>query len=89
MEILYTTQLSVPLFQVVLLLFLIALSTLFGRMKMAILITYLFTLYWGYFSNRDLLFNFIQDLEYFVFIYFGFGILVAILAIVGFMAHES
>lgn len=89
MEILYTTQLAIPLFQVVLLLFLIALSTLFGRMKMAILITYLFTLYWGYFSNRDLLFNYIQDLEYFVFMYFGFGILVAILAILGFMAHKS
>ncbi|NOY69873.1 MAG: hypothetical protein GXP53_10390 [Deltaproteobacteria bacterium] len=89
MDLLFTTRLSVPLFQVVILLGLISIATLFGRMRLALIITYLFTLYWGYFSNRDLLFGFMKDLDYFILVYFGFGITVAILASLGFMVHKT
>lgn len=89
LDILFTTQLSIPLFQVVILLGLTSIAILFGRMRLALITTYLFTLYWGYFLNRDLLFGFMKDLDYFVFLYFGFGIMVAILAALGFMVHKA
>ena len=89
MDILFTTRLSVPLFQVIILLGLTSVATLFGKMRLALIITYLFTLYWGYFLNRDLLFDFMRDLDYFIFVYFGFGIIVAALASLGFMVHHS
>jgi len=73
LDFLYTTRLSVPLFQVVILLGITSIATLFGRLRLALVTTYLFTLYWGYFLNRDLLFGFIKELDYFVFLYFGFG----------------
>ena len=45
MEFFHTTEVAVPLFQVVLLLMLSTLAVLFGRIKLALLMNYLFTLY--------------------------------------------
>lgn len=90
MDIFLSTQLSVPILQIVMLLALSTMSLIFGRIKLALLINYCFTLYWGYVSNLSL---FTGDgafqIANFSFIYFGFGIVIIALAIVGLMYHRD
>jgi hypothetical protein len=63
------------------------LALLFGRVKLALLTNYLFALYWGYFLNRDLFSELTANNgEYFMFIYFGLGIAVTVLALIGFFS---
>ena len=90
MEILYTTQLSVPLLQVVLLLALSTVVLLFGSMRVAILINYCFLLYWGYMGNSALfteegIFKF----NSFTSSYLGFGLVIVILAVIGLFLHRD
>ena len=85
MELFYSTQISVPISQIGLLLMISTLALVFGRLKLALLVNYLFTLYWGYLSNKEIMvgstFNTVA--------YFGFGLTIIILAMIGFFtAHE-
>jgi hypothetical protein len=90
MEYFQTTQLAVPLNQIALLLTFGTLALLFGRLRLALLINYVFTLYWGYVFNRDLLFGVkLEGLDYFSAAYFGFGVIVVTLALIGFVAHRA
>ncbi|MBW1740513.1 MAG: hypothetical protein JRJ42_05170 [Deltaproteobacteria bacterium] len=90
MAFLHATELSVPLFQIALLLALSTLAMLFGRIKLALLINYLFTLYWGYIFNRDeLLGPNLEKIDHFTAIYFGFGFIIVILASIGFLVHRD
>jgi hypothetical protein len=88
MEFFHTTELAIPLFQVVLLLVLSTLALLFGRIKLALLFNYLFTLYWGYILNREhLLGSNLERIGHFSALYFGFGLVIVFLALVGFLAR--
>jgi hypothetical protein len=89
MDFLLTTELSVPLVQIALLLGLSTLAMLFGKTKLAILINYLFTLYWGYFLNRDLLLETFEHSEVFAIVYFSVGIFIAVLAMISFIRGEN
>jgi hypothetical protein len=90
MEFFHTTELSIPLFQVVLLLVMSTLALLFGRVKLALLMNYLFTLYWGYILNReDLLGSNLEKIDYFSILYFGFGLVIVLLALIGFLARSD
>ncbi|MCK4786647.1 MAG: hypothetical protein KAV87_23005 [Desulfobacteraceae bacterium] len=89
MDFFYTTELAVPVSQTVVLLMLVTISLLFGRVKLALLINYVFVLYWGYFYNQDLLLNNVEGINYFLVFYFGFGLLVAILAMIGFLFRND
>ena len=89
MELLLDTQLAIPLFQVALLLTLSTLALLFGRIKLALIINYCFTLYWGFFlnvgffsENGELIFN------NYTFAYFGFGLVIVVLALIGLFGKE-
>ena len=90
MDIFLSTQLSVPILQIVMLLALSTMSLIFGRIRLALLINYCFTLYWGYVSNLSL---FTGDdafqIANFSFMYFGFGIAIIALAIAGLMYHRG
>lgn len=88
MDFLYSTQLTVPVIQIVALLFLSTVSLLFGKIKLALLINYLFTLYWGYFLNRDLVLEAVEGIPHFTFIYFGTGLLVALIALTMFLLRD-
>ena len=89
MEFFQSTELSVPVIQIALLLILSTLALLFGRTKLALLINYVFTLYWGYFLNINrLLGSGLERLNYYTAIYFGIGLAVVILALVGFVYHD-
>ena len=85
----YSFEFSIPAVQVVWLLLMITTAQLFGKIKLALLVSYIFTLYWGYFLNREIIVNSVNQGEYIILIYFGFGIAVVVLAIIGFMVkHE-
>ncbi len=89
MDMLFTMELVVPLHQIALLLILTTMALLLGKMKIALLINYIFTLYWGYFFNRDLFRDYIDEAYPFYIIYFGLGIFVMIVAMIGFISHRE
>ncbi|MBU2252296.1 MAG: hypothetical protein KKI04_02475 [Proteobacteria bacterium] len=89
MEFFTSTQLAVPLFQVIILLVLSTGALLFGRLRLALIINYCFTLYWGYIINIDLFTSGgLLKLNTFTILYFGFGIVFLILALIGLMHRE-
>jgi len=86
MDYLHSTQMTIPVFEVVVLLAISTVVLLFGRTKLALLINYLFTLRWGYFSFTKTMFGseiYFPD-STFLLCYFTFGFLVALLAGIGF-----
>ena len=87
MEFFSTAEIIIPVYQLILLLLISTLTLLFGRTKLALIINYLFTLYWGFVFNRNLLLG--HELEYWYLLYWGFGTSIAILASVGFLIHEK
>jgi len=89
MDLLFTIELVVPLHQIALLLILTTTALLLGKIKIALLINYVFTLYWGYFFNRDLFKDYINEAYPFYLIYFGLGIFVVIIAMIGFISHRD
>ena len=86
MEFFSAAEIFIPLYQLILLLLVSTLTLLFGRTKLALIVNYLFTLYWGFVFNRDLLLG--HELEYCYLLYWGFGTSIAILASVGFLIHD-
>lgn len=88
MDILSSTQLTVPMLQIVMLLGLSTMALIFGRTKLALLINYCFTLYWGYIPQLNFLTESGQ-FNNFTFAYFGFGLLIVLLALVGFMQNRD
>ena len=90
METLQSTQLFIPLYQMVLLLSISTIVLFFGKLKLALITNYLFTMYWGYGMNRELLIGArIEHFNTFTFMYFGFGLLIAVLALLSFFAHPG
>ena len=84
MEILYETELSVPLIQLLLLLTLSSLAMLFHKIKVALIINYLFALYWGYILNvENIVGESLSEMGTFEVLYFGFGILIIVLVLIG------
>jgi len=88
MEFFLTTKLPVPVLQIIALLTLLTAGLLLGRTKVAVLITYLFTLYWAYMLDSDL-FNSLHELNVFTSSYLGFGLIVTALAAIGFLARRG
>ncbi|MFH1673112.1 MAG: hypothetical protein ABIF87_06775 [Pseudomonadota bacterium] len=90
MEFLCQTELAIPLVQVVFLLLFSTLALLFGRVKLALLINYLFTFYWGYvFNGQRLLATNFENMSRFVIFYFVFGFAIAIFALIGFLVRSD
>ena len=85
MDFFYSTELAIPISQMILLLFSSTLALLFGRVRLALMINYLFTLYWGYLYQKDVLFEASLQSVIYLYVYFGFGIFIALIAIVGFL----
>ena len=88
MEFFQTTQLAVPLIQCMLLLLLSTVLLLIGRAKLALLLDYIFLLYWSYVLNAEL-FDSLEKAGTYKSIYLGFGIVIVILVVVGFFAHAN
>ena len=89
LEFLYNTEISIPVIQIVLLLVLSTGSLFFGKVKIALLVNYIFALYWGFFLNKEQIMSMVGESQTLMFMYFGLGVVVAILAVIGFLAHKS
>jgi hypothetical protein len=76
--------------QVVLLLVLTTVAILLGRLRLSLLVNYCFTLYWVYIVNLDLFYvEGAMKLNSYTFLYFCFGLVVVLLAMISlFMHHE-
>ncbi|MCE5263800.1 MAG: hypothetical protein LLG97_09740 [Deltaproteobacteria bacterium] len=90
MEIITSTQLTIPTFQLVLLLVLSTLALLIGRLRIALLITYGFILYWGYFLNMDLFIGSeAVKMSGYTVAYFALGVLIVLLVLLGLLTHHT
>ena len=90
MEFFYSTQVSIPIIQMSMLLILSTITLLFGKVKLALLINYMFTLYWGYGFGWEYLSKAgFSNLDHFTYIYFGFGLVIVAMAIIGFLAPSN
>lgn len=89
MEVLNDTQFSIPALQIVLMLLFSSFALLYGRTKLALLINYFFALHWGYFSNSEMLFRAIENIEVFTLMYYGIGVGAALLVVLVFLFDTS
>ena len=80
MGIFFNTELAVPLFQIIFLMLFSTVSLLFGKVRLALLINYVFTFYWAYVFNRDSLMGLgLNRFDHYTLIYFLFGLCIVIL----------
>lgn len=65
-------------------------SLLFGKLKLALLINYLFTLHWAYISNRENLMELgFENFQLISVIYFIFGLGIVLVASFAFMFQKN
>ncbi len=90
MEIFFTTELGVPLFQIIVLLTFSTGALLFGKVRVALIINYVFTFYWAYFFNREHLLGLgMNKFDTYTLIYFLFGLVIMLIAVVGFLFQKN
>jgi hypothetical protein len=90
LEFLMETTLSIPMLQIILLMLISTFSLLFGKIRLALLVNYIFILNWAYFLNRDLLMDAGPTrFQYLTAGYFGFGILIIMIAVFSFLFQKE
>jgi hypothetical protein len=90
LDFLMETTLSIPMFQIVLLMLLSTLSLLFGKLRLALVINYLFILNWAYILNQDFLISIAPTkFQYISALYFIFGILIIMIAVFSFLFQKD
>ena len=83
-------SLTIPIIQLILLMLISTISLLFGRLKMALIVNYLFTLNWAYIANRDKLMDMSsENFELYSIMYFIFGLGIVLTASFAFMFQKS
>ena len=89
MELLTSTQVTIPLMQVALLLGLTTGALFLGRLRLALFINYCFTLHWGYVAHIDIFgAGGGMRLDSYTLLYYGFGVVVVLLAMIGLVTHR-
>lgn len=85
----FEAELVVPIPQIVFLLTMSSVFLLLRRIKLALLTNYIFALYWGYIFTRDHLIRLAGDSEFYLFVYFGIGIGIIVVALIGFLFSQE
>jgi len=84
------TMITIPLIQIILLMSVSTLSLLFGKLRLALLINYVFILNWAYILNRGLLMDMgPTKFQYITAVYFIFGILIVMVAAFSFLFQKD
>ena len=82
--------LTIPMFQLILLMLLSTISLLFGKLKLALVINYLFTLHWAYIANQDKLMAMgFENFKLISMMYFIFGLGIVLVAVFAFMHQKN
>ncbi len=89
MDLSFTSPITIPLFEIMLLMLLTTFTLLFGRLKLGLLINYCFTIYWGYILNMDIFTEKGGVLNSFTYMYLGFGFVLLLLTILGFYTQSD
>jgi len=90
LEFLTETTLEIPMIQIILLMLFSTLTLLFGKLRLALLINYIFILNWAYVLNRDLLMILAPtNFQYLSAVYFIFGILIVMIAAFSFLFQKD
>jgi len=90
LDFLLNANLSIPMVQIILLMLMSTVSLLFGKLKLALLINYLFTLHWAYISNRENLMELgFENFQLISVIYFIFGLGIVLVASFAFMFQKN
>ncbi len=90
LEFLTQTTLLIPLIQIILLMSISTLSLLFGKLRLALLVNYIFILYWAYIFNRNLLTDLSPiNFQYITAFYFLFGIIIVLVAAFSFLFQKD
>jgi len=90
LDFLLNANLSIPMVQIILLMLMSTLALLFGKLKLALLINYLFTLHWAYISNRENLMELgFENFQLISVIYFIFGLGIVLVASFAFMFQKN
>jgi hypothetical protein len=80
MELLNSANVTIPFYQIALLLVISTLVLLFGRVKLALLATYVFISYWGFLANEGVMAGSVLNMMGF----FCIGLPIIIFALIGF-----
>ena len=83
------TNLMVPASQMFLYMLLVSLFLLFGRRRLFILTTFIFSFYWGFILNKELFISRLGDVGLFLFLYLGCGFLVILMAVISFFIKQD
>ncbi len=84
------TTLQIPMAQLILLMLFSTLALLFGKLRLALLINYIFCMHWAYFLSRDRLLGLgFEKFEYITLIYFLFGLAIVMVAAFSFLFHRE
>jgi hypothetical protein len=76
--------------QLILLMLMSTISLLFGKLKLALLVNYIFTLHWAYVSNRENLIEMgFENFQLVSIIYFIFGLGIVLVAAFAFMFQKN
>jgi len=90
LDFLLNTNLAIPMIQLILLMFMSTLSLLFGKIRLALIINYVFILHWGYIANRDNLAEMAaENFELVSMVYFMFGLGTILVASFAFLFQKS
>ncbi len=89
MDFFMSMEFTIPATQIMLLLILSTIALLFGRVKLALMFNYVFTLYWGFICNQDMFYDFMLNANYYVYSYLAFGLAIAFFALVGFLFQQQ
>ncbi len=90
LDFLAETMLSIPMIQIILLMLFSTLSLLFGKLRLALLVNYIFIFYWAYIFNRDLLMGMsAAKFQYITVFYFVFGVVVVMVAAFSFLFQKD
>ena len=90
LDFLLNTTLSIPMIQLILLMLMSTISLLFGKLKLALLVNYVFTLHWAYVSNRENLIEMgFENFQLVSIIYFIFGLGIVLVAAFAFLFQKN
>lgn len=89
-EPLWTTSVSIPIFQIMLVLTVGSLALVLGKMKLSLVVYYCGILYWAYFRNPGLKStDGTFQMDAFTLFFMGFGVAILFLALIGLLSHQD